>query len=81
MFCWRMIRENLVEALAEIDDLCERLRYLEMGTLPEGAYGRWCEKCWKGTSAMIVIALHEGLWYTNATQGAIDHDIDTSGSS
>ena len=37
MFCWRMIRANLVEALAEIDDLCERLRYLEMGTLPEGA--------------------------------------------
>lgn len=34
MFCWRMIRANLVEALAEIDDLCERLRYLEMGTLP-----------------------------------------------
>ena len=27
MFCWRMIRENLVEALAEIGDLCERLRY------------------------------------------------------
>ena len=56
MFCWRMIRANLIEALAEIDDLCERLRYLEMGTLPEGEYGRWCEKCWKGTSAMIVIA-------------------------
>ena len=53
MFCWRMIRANLVEALAEIDDLCERLRYLEMGTLPDGEYGRWCEK---GTSAMIVIA-------------------------
>ena len=27
MFCWRMIRANLVEALAEVDDLCERLRY------------------------------------------------------
>ncbi len=50
MFCWRMVRANLVEALAEIDDLCQRLRYLEMGTLPEGAYGRWCEKCWKGTT-------------------------------
>jgi hypothetical protein len=50
MFCWRMIRANLVEALVEIDDLCERLRYLEMGTLPEGEYGRWCEKCWKGTT-------------------------------
>ena len=58
MFCWRMIRANLVEALAEIDDLCERLRYLEMGTLPEGAYGRWCEKCWKGTTeASLFIAM------------------------
>ena len=45
MFCWRMIRENLVEALAEIDDLCERLRYLEMGTLPEGEYGRAAVRC------------------------------------
>ena len=27
MFCWRMIRANLIEAQAEIGDLCERLRY------------------------------------------------------
>ena len=27
MFCWRMIRANLAEALAEVDDLGERLRY------------------------------------------------------
>ena len=50
-----MIRMNQAEALAEIDDLCERLRYLEMGTVPEGEYGRWCEKCLK-IGAMIVIA-------------------------